>query len=762
MEPVQKKSALRELAPYLLITAAVLIFFSPVLFTTSNYFIGDIYTQFFPWKDFLKNSIQGGCVPFWNPLVFSGVPFAADIQKGTFYPPGVVFMVLDFSAAMKIYVLFHFLLMGYACFALLKKLNFSASASFIGVLVYLFNSFTLSRINSLSALGSYSYIPLLSLTLLNYTKNGFFSYWPLFTLLCSLSLLAGHPPTVMYTAIFLIAFRVYLAGPARQQPREFMSAFLFGVITILASALLSMPQSGLFWEYLNLSTRGTPFDYAMAADTSMSFKNLWSFMMPGGLDGFNVNYLNNWSLYAVGIRTHLSITALFLIFLSFFYPKNRLYIFSLSMVLFAILLGLGKNTPVHSWFFVFLPFFSLLRHPGFAMTLLVLPAAFMCAFTVDNIRSLTHAHVPIIHRFAYTKAFSRRIFRFIFYTLLSMTALLLLIVINRATVIKNYGMTDRQLLYFIFGLAGFLGIFGFNFLAFYLREKALITGKFHTGLVAFLIFFELMYFISPINPTVDSVIYKPRDLKLATVPLFRTTNYKLLHTEAAAACRVTSGRTLLDAQAGFISMIPSNTAQVFGFSDAGGYNPVEPKIYTDYIRHTVSGDTVLDTNRINILNVKYIISMGDLANPEFEKIYDGPFRIYRNPRAYPVFFTSASADRPDLIVGQYSWSRQKEYDYTMYKVDASVEKDGYFVFSNNYYPGWNVYVDNQMEKPVNCFGIYMGVKIPKGSHVVTFKYSPTNIRLYSILFLTIAGLMLFLGLIYTPVFKKRQMLPPPV
>src|SRR5208337_4624431 len=104
---------------------AVFAYFYKIVFFKNNFFIGDIYTQFFPWKNFLRQSIENRAMPFWNPFVFSGMPFLADMQKGAFYPPGIVFYFLGFSPALKIYVLAHFLIMGLSVYMLLRAFNFS-------------------------------------------------------------------------------------------------------------------------------------------------------------------------------------------------------------------------------------------------------------------------------------------------------------------------------------------------------------------------------------------------------------------------------------------------------------------------------------------------------------------------------------------------------------------------------------------------------------------------------------------------------------
>ncbi|HET6261759.1 MAG TPA: hypothetical protein VFG99_05920, partial [Chloroflexia bacterium] len=47
---------------------------------------GDIASLYFPGYAFAAQQIQSGTIPLWNPHLFSGMPFAADVQMGLFYP----------------------------------------------------------------------------------------------------------------------------------------------------------------------------------------------------------------------------------------------------------------------------------------------------------------------------------------------------------------------------------------------------------------------------------------------------------------------------------------------------------------------------------------------------------------------------------------------------------------------------------------------------------------------------------------------------
>ena len=93
-------------------------------------------------------------------------------------------------------------------------------------------------------------------------ESGSFYYLPVFGLLFSLRILAGHPPTVIYTVMLVLAFMAYQL--ARKAPRmDLKKAFsqilplLFACI--LAALVLTLPQTGLFLELMGMSSRGRAF-----------------------------------------------------------------------------------------------------------------------------------------------------------------------------------------------------------------------------------------------------------------------------------------------------------------------------------------------------------------------------------------------------------------------------------------------------------------------------------------------------------------------
>jgi len=386
------------------------------------------------------------------------------------------------------------------------------------------------------------------------------------------------------------------------------------------------------------------------------------------------------------------------------------------------------------------------------MTLIILPFAVITAFSMENISSINDAQLSLFDKLTpfsrvsgyFSLKFSSRIFK----VFLFLVFIFALVILNRLQIMKVYNMDSAVLLKFIYGCLVFLLIFGFNIVLFFFREKGSITTNFYSIVLVFFMFFESFYFMSGINPVVESKIYDTASLSIPAVPMIKSNNYKIMHTDAADRDRVIPGSSVFDSDRNFLMQIPSNTGMLFDISEAGGYDALELKDYHDFMSGIFKGDEILSLEKLNLLNVKYLVTLADMRMEDLDKLYDGPyFKIYKNHSALPMFFASKSKDTLDLLISQSSWSR-KLYDFSLCRVSATIDEDGYFIFSNNFYPGWKVYVDNKTAELEKCFGIYMGVKLTKGTHDLIFKYHPNNMGLYMFLFYVIVLAFLVSGVVY--------------
>ncbi len=747
------KARLAPALPFVAIISAVIIFFAPVLFSSKSYFSGEILTQFYPWKHFLKSALETGKIPFWNPFVFSGVPFLADLQKGSFYPPSVVFLIADFASAFKIFIVSHFIFMGAAFYLLMRRMAFSKTAALAGALIFLFNSFTLTRLSLPQSLASFAYIPAILWLFMRFLDRPSFYDFVLLLFMLAAQALAGHAPTVIYTLLLMSAYFIFfLFG---EKGRNLTLPGITRHLLVLASGalcvfLITMPQSGLFFELLGRTTISAGVKYSEAVSDSMEFSHLLSFLFPPGLDGASPLL----RAYKIGSQNFFSVTAVFLAAISLLFPKSRLYKFFLFTCVLSLLLSLGKHTPVFSWFYSFLPFFKNILHPSLAVTMLCIGLPVLAGYAIDHLKAMTLPGFGIFSRIKLPgKYFSdsgpARLFRVYLFLL----ALPFLLVINHNNLYEAYSYDSAKILSFLRGYLYFLLIFGINLGLYFLRNRRQISARFHAGVIVFILFFELFYFVPALNPSSEAAVFSS-DSTPAAVSQIKSSSRKFMH---AASFRPSYG---LDSPANYtmlkkyLSSIPSNSGILYSVYDASGNNPIEFTGYSQLLRSAFAGGSP-DLSVLNLLNVGYIVSPVEITHARLKKLpFEGDFHIYANPFAYPIFFVSNSSETPGPAVSRVSWTRSGEYDFSMLRVEVSTSSGGYLVFSNNYYPGWLAYVDNKAAQVEKCFGIYMGVKIGPGTRTVIFNYKPDNLGLLISAGYFAFALLISFCLIY--IFKDKK------
>ena len=58
-----------------------------------NPLISDIFSQFFLWKDLIRESFLNKQIPFWNPYSYSGYPLLANFHSSVFNPFNLLLII---------------------------------------------------------------------------------------------------------------------------------------------------------------------------------------------------------------------------------------------------------------------------------------------------------------------------------------------------------------------------------------------------------------------------------------------------------------------------------------------------------------------------------------------------------------------------------------------------------------------------------------------------------------------------------------------
>ena len=114
---------------------------------------GDLASLLYPTYHFAARSLKSGLIPLWNPYLWSGASFAADIQASLFYPVNLIYFILapeiGYRGVMLLAV-FHFWLAGAGMYLFLKTLlpRDAILPSFFGALAYMLSDYFIVHFGS--------------------------------------------------------------------------------------------------------------------------------------------------------------------------------------------------------------------------------------------------------------------------------------------------------------------------------------------------------------------------------------------------------------------------------------------------------------------------------------------------------------------------------------------------------------------------------------------------------------------------------------
>ncbi len=165
-----------------------------------NALVSDLVLQNYPWKQFLRQSLDAGEAPLWNPQQFSGIPFLAAGQHSALYPFSLIFHILPLWLAYGWFTVSQLWLAGAGMYLLLRGLQVGRFGGVVAALAWQLSAFLVISAVFPMILAAAAWLPLLLL---------------LVELTIRAQPLAGRPARAPWTALGALALGcVLLAGHA--------------------------------------------------------------------------------------------------------------------------------------------------------------------------------------------------------------------------------------------------------------------------------------------------------------------------------------------------------------------------------------------------------------------------------------------------------------------------------------------------------------------------------------------------------------------
>ncbi|MFH1074755.1 MAG: YfhO family protein [Candidatus Firestonebacteria bacterium] len=759
-----------------------IFFWSEMVFLNKIPFYRDIILQFYPWQVFANNSVGSGVIPLWNNYSGCGAPFIANLQSAVFYPLKLIFYLLPFVPAVKLFIVTHFILAAVFMFYLARDFKVSDKAAFFAALVFTFNGYMVSRVEFFSVLTASVWIPLVILMLKKFLETGKFGYFALSSLAISMPVFAGSVQIYFYNFIIALAFvvwySIYLKKGWLRNTGYFIAAT---VISLMIASVQLLP----FFEFVMNSVRQSGMPYSFASNWSLHPAKLINFLTPFIWGNPSVSAYYGRDQFWVSCF-YCGVLPVILLIVYYVHkarerptpakPEKQIVFFSL-VLLFFLVVSLGKYGLIHWILYEIIPPFRMIRYPGAAIYAVVFCLAVISGLLIEKVTALVSA-----------KIFFRRVIPSI-----SLLVLLQAGVCIYLNFIKNnadpvYLKTANYSVFTGIAMIVSASIFLYFFAAKRLSKTALLT------VLSALLFFDLFVNSNGILPlgNTGEVLAEPETVKYlkADSSDYRVDpapnaviDFRLLYQDDR---RHMNGYPYNKYIKDVKNILHDNYGVMCGIECSEVYDPMRISRQDKYFGCLMGQKSARESPLLNLANIKYLLSRQKIQEEGFiERAEFGGVKIYENqkvlPRAFVVYNTENAPDSNESFhkvsakeflpsetaviegedteflksKGKKSTSAGAVYvSANKVRVNYNAPAPGILVLLDSYYPGWEAYVDGVSGKILRTNYMFRGVLVPAGVHTVEFIYKPVSFRtgvavsLLTFVFLLLASIWLWAKNIY--------------
>lgn len=217
--------------------ALTYLFFAEYLSPFRSVYIPfDLWGYHYPLMDFAFQSLRRFSFPAWDPTIYCGQPFAANIQAALFYPPAWLLYALSAAhdhlpyRSLEIFVFAHIWVAFLLCFCWLRNKRLSDLACILGASIFAYSGYAMLQLQHQGLLAGYAWLPLGLWGIDDLTENQTHRGFLKLTAASAAAFLAGYPPIWIVLAIYWSVYAL------------FSRRLLLTLSAISASLLLSAVQ----------------------------------------------------------------------------------------------------------------------------------------------------------------------------------------------------------------------------------------------------------------------------------------------------------------------------------------------------------------------------------------------------------------------------------------------------------------------------------------------------------------------------------------
>ena len=354
-------------------------------------FFRDLVRWSYPGISFFKQSLLSGELPLWNPYLFCGYPFLAEMANAVLYPLSLLLLPFPAPLALKVYPAVHYFLTGCLMWRLLREWRLNQAAALFGALVWMASGYLVSmhlNFNYLIPAAWYPGLLFAGHRLLQTRRLG----WLIATgLFWAMIFLGGDPQAFLFAGVLLLLYAGLTldreTSPLPQALPLLALAGALGSLLVLAQLLPSL-------EFGAWCTKLKGYSFSEATQWSHHPLRLLEWIWPG-LWGpqfppthFWGRFLRNYSATLWSGTVYLGLFPLWLAARECrFYREKTIRFLVFTLVLF-FLLALGYYSPLYRLVWAALPPYRIFRFPEKHLAVVTFALAGLAAFGFQRLLAL--------------------------------------------------------------------------------------------------------------------------------------------------------------------------------------------------------------------------------------------------------------------------------------------------------------------------------------------------------------------------------------
>jgi len=349
--------------------------FPDVLLGTSSFFYRDFGVWAYPNAFFHRDTFWKGEVPLWNPYNNCGIPFLAQWNTLTLYPPSLIYLLLPLPWSLNLFCLAHLWLAGMGMFLLARRWTGDGLSAAVAGTGYALNGLTLHSLMWPQIIAALGWLPLVVLSGQRAGREG--GRWMAFaTVVGAIQMMTGGVEIILLTwvALFVTCLADQMSGGT-----SIFRAFRRVGWVVVGVTLLSAAQLLPFFELAAHSQRTTGFGDSTWSVPAFGWAN---FLVPlfhqtRSIVGVYSYDGQQWtSSYYAGIAVVL------LAAIGAFRIRDRRVWTLSALCVFAFLMSMGDNSLLYRTVKAVIPQMGYFRFPVKFIVLVVFSLPLLAAFGI--------------------------------------------------------------------------------------------------------------------------------------------------------------------------------------------------------------------------------------------------------------------------------------------------------------------------------------------------------------------------------------------